>query len=71
MTPLDECTVRVIDLPYSVPALVSIDADGFASIYLNARLSREAQLLGYRHEIKHVADCDVFSDRDIKSVEGC
>lgn len=69
-TPPDDCCVRVIDLPYDVPALVSVDAEGYANIYLNARLSRDAQMRGFRHEVDHINDDDVFSDSDIFDVEG-
>lgn len=56
-------------MPYDVPALVAVDAEGFANIYLNARMSRAMQLRGYRHEVDHIDDDDVFSDRDIMEVE--
>lgn len=69
MTSDDYC-VRVIDLPYEVRGFVALSPDGFANIYLNARLSRDEQRNTFRHELRHVANNDFYSERDIRSIEG-
>lgn len=63
------CAVRLIDLPYSVDELVSVDEEGYASIYLNARLSREQQREGLRHALRHIAGDDFYNNKDIRTVE--
>lgn len=59
----------MIDLPYSVDELVSVDEDGFASIYLNARHSYEQQKKGLRHALRHLAGDDFNNDKDIRTIE--
>ena len=65
----DGCRVRLIDLDYGVGALISVDEEGFANIYLNARLSREKQRQALRHELAHFARDDWFRDADIREIE--
>ena len=64
-----DCTVRIIDLPVTVRGLVAEDETGWPSIYLNARLSREMQRKVLRHELKHIADDDLYNTRSITEVE--
>lgn len=64
-----DCTVRIIDLPVTVRGLVAEDESGWPSIYLNARLSREMQREALRHELKHIADDDLYNTRPIEAVE--
>ena len=47
----------------------AVDENGYASIYLNARLSYEAQMQNLRHELKHLEADDVHNDRSIFDVE--
>ena len=65
----DGCRVRLIDLDYGVGALISVDEEGFANIYLNARLSREKQRQALRHELAHFTRDDWFRDADIREIE--
>lgn len=69
MLSADEYRIRLIDLPCSVHALVVYDEDGFPNIYLNSRMSREAQRKALRHELRHIARDDAFNAADIRSVE--
>ena len=59
----------MIDLPYSVDELVSIDENGYASIYLNARLSYDQQRTGMCHALRHLARDDFYNNKDIRTVE--
>lgn len=61
--------VRLIDLPYSVGGMVSVDETGFANIYINARMSIEQQRKNLKHELKHLKDNDIYNDKDIRTVE--
>ena len=63
------CSIRLLDMPYSVGAVVSYDHDGYASIYLNARLSREDQRRGLRHELRHINNNDLYNNKGIIDAE--
>ena len=54
--------VRLITLPPTVKGFVSIDADGFYSIYINDSLSAEEQKETFDHEMGHIV-CDHFYSR--------
>lgn len=50
--------VRFSDMPCTVHAFtVKEDADSF-DVYINARLSHEAQVLAYEHELEHITNGD-------------
>lgn len=51
--------------------MVAFDEDGFASIYLNARLSHEKQQKALRHELRHINGDDAYNATDIKVAERC
>lgn len=64
------CSVRLIDLPYKVGAMIAIDGeDDYATIFLNSRLSFEKQWKCLRHELKHLEDDDMFNSKGIIEVE--
>lgn len=63
------CAVRLIDLPYSVEAMVAVDEEGYANIYLNSRKSYETQRRSLRHELEHLVRDDMFNDKGINEVE--
>lgn len=62
-------TVRVIDLPPGVPALVARDETGFYNIYLNARASQEQQKKALRHELAHIVRRHFEDDRPTAVIE--
>lgn len=62
-------TVRLVDLPDAVPALVARDETGFYNIYLNARASREQQKKALRHELAHIAGRHFEDDRPTAVIE--
>lgn len=49
--------------------MVSVDEEGFASIYLNARHSYEQQRKGLRHALRHLAGDDFYNQKDIRTIE--
>ena len=65
----DGYVVRVMDLPSGEKGFVTYDDDDFANVYINARLSAEAQTETGRHELKHIEDDDIHSDAPIDVVE--
>ena len=48
---------------------MSVDEEGFASIYLNARQSYEQQRKGLRHALRHLAGDDFYNQKDIRTIE--
>ena len=65
----DEIGIYYIDLPVTVPALVQYDAEGYPSIYINARLNDVQQRAAGAHELRHIANDDAWNDKDIREVE--
>lgn len=64
-----EYCVRLVDLPDGVHGVVSEDADGFCSVYINAKDSRERQYRALDHERRHIENND-FSKSDVVEAEG-
>lgn len=65
----DNCRVRLVDLPVTVGGMISVDGSDFVNIYINARLSRDAQREALQHELRHHYRGDLYSDQDIRAVE--
>lgn len=65
----DEYRVYEVPLPGDVRGAVRIDADGFASIYINEALCPEQKKKTLDHEIRHITRGDHTSDKDIREVE--
>ena len=64
-----EYCVRTVKLPHGVHGCVSKDADGFFSVYVNSRDSRERQMQALDHEVKkHIVGED-FDKDDITEIE--
>lgn len=58
MARLEYVGVHLIDMPCSVTGItVKVDADTYC-ILINARLSRDAQIRAYDHEIQHIDSGD-------------
>lgn len=66
----DEYRIRQMDLPYTVKAMVSMGEDGFYNVYVNSRLSQEAQFRAAAHELAHIAKDDFYNGNDIRAIEG-
>lgn len=63
-------TVRLVSLPDGVHGCVSEDADGYYSVYINAKDSRERQYKALEHEVKkHIVGND-FAKHDVREIEG-
>lgn len=50
--------IRLVDLPCRVKGFSCVDASGNYNVYINSRLSIDAQKEAYIHELKHVIGCD-------------
>ncbi len=65
----EECCVRIIDLPAGVNGFCAQSEDGFANIYISARLNACAQRRVLEHELWHLSNDDLHSERSIQAVE--
>lgn len=65
----EDYTVRLIDMEVTVPGVCVLDAEGYANIYINARLSRDGQRDALKHELRHLRDDDHYNNADIRDVE--
>ena len=63
--------VRVVDFPKGINRveLVLLNSDGTYSVYINARASKHAQRKAMRHEYNHMANDDMYGERDIRQIE--
>ena len=63
--------VRVVEFPKGVNRIgfVLLNPDGTYSIYLNARASHAQKKKAMRHEMRHMANDDLYGDKDIRTIE--
>ena len=61
--------VYYADMPYSIKSNVVENADGSYTLYLNSRLSHEANLKGYLHELRHICNNDLEFCNDVQETE--
>lgn len=66
---MDAVIVRIIDLPITVNGMTVLDEEGDYNIYLNARLSGDAQAKAFRHEVEHIRSGDFYSEEDVREKE--
>ena len=59
---MDEIYTKMISLPTTIRGYTVRDNNGDYNIFINARISREAMLEAYRHELKHINRAD-FQNR--------
>lgn len=62
--------VYMIPFPGDIQAAVRIDADGYASIYINDLLSPEAKKMAFLHELRHIERDDFYNSLPIRTIEG-
>lgn len=62
-------TTVLIDMPVTVKSFVRENPDDSATIVLNARLSAEDRLEHYKHELYHIKNDDMESERTVDQVE--
>lgn len=61
--------VRLVDLPGTIYGCTRLGADGFANIYINAKLSPEARKKAFQHEIRHIERDDFYNNKPIQEIE--
>lgn len=65
---MDYC-IRYIDLPCKINGTVAQDNDGFYNIYINSKLSYEAQQKAIRHELTHIQRNDFYRNESLELIE--
>jgi len=66
---MDDIFLRYIPLPVTIKGLTVEDKSGNYNIYLNTRLSYEANVETLQHEIQHITNNDFNSGSHIKNIE--
>ena len=66
---MDAVIIRIIDLPYGVDGLTVKDSNDDFNIYLNARLSGDAQAIAFRHEVEHIRNGDFYREESVAGKE--
>ncbi len=67
---MGEITTRVVDFGLdTVKAATVLDNNGDFSIYLNARLTIEAQRRALQHELRHITCDDFCNDLPMSEIE--
>jgi len=69
MIKTDSVIVRIIDLPTPIKGVTVKDENGDYNIYLNGRLSGEAQAIAFRHEVEHIKQGHFYSELPVKMKE--
>lgn len=63
--------VRLVDFPIGCACngMVLLNDDGTYSVYINSRASEAQKRKAMRHEYAHMANDDLYGDKDIRDVE--
>lgn len=63
--------VRLMDFPKEVNRVgfVLLNSDGTYSVYLNSRASEAQKRKAMRHEYDHMANDDLYGNKDIRDIE--
>jgi len=62
--------IRKTDLfPVEVPGITVLDENGDYNVYLNDKLSHDAQAEAFRHELEHIRQGHFYRLEDIKILE--
>lgn len=65
---LEDITTTIVDLPTTIRSYV-IALDSVFCIVINAKLSYEAQLKAYQHELNHIINGDFDKKGDVGLIE--
>ncbi len=65
---LEDIGVHIINMDTAIHEQVILNEDGSFSIFINARLSFEAQMLAYKHALMHIARDD-FHKYNVDEIE--
>lgn len=66
---MDAMIIRKIDLPTGVSGITVLDENGDYNVYLNDKLSYDAQADAFRHEVEHIKKGHFYRIEDIRILE--
>ena len=66
---MDDVHLRYVNLPVTVKGLTVQDEEGKYNVYLNARLTYEANQQTLQHEIQHITNDDFSKLSHITEIE--
>lgn len=66
---MDNLYLRYLDLPCTIKGLTIQDEEGNYNIYLNSRLTYEANLKTLQHEINHINNNDFTNPIHVSKME--
>lgn len=66
---MNEVYMRLIDLPYGIRGMTTLDSAGDFNVYINARLCDRSQRIAYLHELRHIRRGDLYNDTTIAEAE--
>lgn len=64
----DDIFVYLIDFPIETKEAVCQNEDSSFSIFINAKLSHDAQLKAYEHALRHI-ECNDFEGKNVQKIE--
>lgn len=65
---MEDINVQVLDMDTMIPEQLIKNSDDSYTIFINARLSQEAQLKAYQHALNHIKNDD-FEKYDVQDIE--
>lgn len=65
---MEDINVQILDMDTLIPEQLVKNPDNSYTIFINARLSREAQLKAYQHALNHIKNED-FEKYDVQDIE--
>ena len=66
---MDEIICRYADLPWRVNAVTIVDENGDFNVYVNTKLSFEAQRQAYDHECRHIKKNHFYHGKPVSECE--
>lgn len=66
---MDEIYTRLVNLPTTINGYTVCDKNGDYNIFINARISHEARLETYKHELNHIKRGDFQSNARVGLIE--
>lgn len=65
---MSDIFVKLIDLPCSVRGFTKKHARGY-TVVLNSRMTREQNIVTYKHELKHITEGHLDREINVQEVE--
>ena len=66
---MNDIFCRYADLPWKVNAVTVVDKNGDYNVYVNTKLSSEAQRRAYDHERRHIEKDHFYKNKTVSQCE--